>query len=436
MGLAPLDPPSEAPRALRDDENDAAGFAQEIAMTFEIAPVWPWSEVRQFLADADGSVRAAVWLTALAAFALPLLFLRLSLGSPAPAHPHRPGPLVWPGRLLGTALRFAQQQRRVRERLGNCGLALLVIGPAWVVGWMVRVISRTARNHAAAACLVGDFASAGGAAGPGRRRPAAPGLSRYQPGSAVIWIDVDTSESMTIKDESGQSRWDYLLRTLRDCQPILERLRTEQGIETEFFHFARDTSRWQPDQPGKPDGKHTDIGGSLHWLQEQRDRRPLKGLFLLSDGRNTGSQQLSPLSEARLEQGGLSGPHGAAGQSQHAQQPARHHRDQPEADFRVDPDQDRNDNRGPGSGAGVRGLQGQGAGLPRRQGSARHGGKPAARQRSPHLRERRRWHRSAAGQPQQRGPPQVERPGRAGRTQAHRGAWKIRAGPARLCPRN
>src|SRR5262249_49408975 len=44
---------------------------------------------------------------------------------------------------------------------------------------------------------------------------------------SILLIGVDASESMSaVNDEvGGASRWDYLLKTLRDCKPIIDRLR-------------------------------------------------------------------------------------------------------------------------------------------------------------------------------------------------------------------
>ncbi len=268
-------------------------------MKLEFDPVWPWSEARQFLADTDGPVRVAVWLTALAALLLPILFLGLTSRRLRRQLLIASG--IWFGLTMYWILRYGSPSSSagVGERLRNCGLSLLVILPLGMVGWMVRIYLQspgvTARRLSVVlvlrllAVLLAAVAVA-------RPYLGFPDISRH---SAGLWFALDSSESMTIQDESGQSRWDYLLRTLRDCQPLFDRLRSEQGIDVELFRFAREVNSWQLTDPGKPDGKRTDIGGTLRYLYDQRDRRTLKGLFLLSDGRNNGSPQISPLSEAR-----------------------------------------------------------------------------------------------------------------------------------------
>src|ERR1700693_2775339 len=45
---------------------------------------------------------------------------------------------------------------------------------------------------------------------------------------STLLILLDTSESMTILDAfDNQSRWDFLRRTLKDCQPVLQQLQDE-----------------------------------------------------------------------------------------------------------------------------------------------------------------------------------------------------------------
>ena len=118
-------------------------------------------------------------------------------------------------------------------------------------------------------------------------------------GGQVLLIAVDASKSMTIQDESSQPRWDYLLQTLHDAEPALERLRREQNVQVEFVRFADKVEPFSLDNPGEPDGKRTDIGGMLHTLYDQYGGRRLRGLLVLSDGRDNGGQRIDPMTEAR-----------------------------------------------------------------------------------------------------------------------------------------
>jgi uncharacterized membrane protein len=185
------------------------------------------------------------------------------------------------------------------ERLQNAGLTLLLVGPCLLAGWSVRTYLQapgiTPRRLAVVLALrLAAFLLALVAV----VRPYL-GFPDRTRASGVVLVVLDCSESMTIQDEGSKARWDATLTTLRQCQPLLDRLRDEQGLEVEFYRFARDTSRMQLDQPGLPDGKRTDIGATLRWMYDNRDRRPVKALLLISDGRHNGPPQISPLAEAR-----------------------------------------------------------------------------------------------------------------------------------------
>jgi uncharacterized membrane protein len=107
---------------------------------------------------------------------------------------------------------------------------------------------------------------------------------------STLLIAVDHSESMTIQDEiNGQSRWSALLRTLRERQPSLERLRDENNITVILYRFAGDVGDFDPD--GKADGPRTDFGQLLHTLYERhRGEQHLRSLIVLSDGADNGTR--------------------------------------------------------------------------------------------------------------------------------------------------
>jgi uncharacterized membrane protein len=113
-------------------------------------------------------------------------------------------------------------------------------------------------------------------------------------------IVADASRSMTIQDGFNDlSRWQDVLRILRDCDPVLRRLRDESGVDVAFQRFAADVADFNPDDPGEADGSRTDVGGMLRKLYEERDgRRPLRGLLVLSDGADNGGARNPPLGEA------------------------------------------------------------------------------------------------------------------------------------------
>ena len=89
----------------------------------------------------------------------------------------------------------------------------------------------------------------------------------------MFYVVLDGSKSMTIQDESDRPRWEAMLKALREAGPALDRLRKEQNVRVEFYRFADKTEPFNPDNPGEPDGKRTDVGGMLHWLEGQNGGR-------------------------------------------------------------------------------------------------------------------------------------------------------------------
>jgi uncharacterized membrane protein len=113
-------------------------------------------------------------------------------------------------------------------------------------------------------------------------------------------LALDASRSMTIQDGFNDlSRWQDLLRILRDCEPVLQKLRDEAGVDVSLHRFAADVADFSSGEPGEADGPRTDAGGMLRKLYEERDgRRPLRGLLVVSDGADNGGARNPPLGEA------------------------------------------------------------------------------------------------------------------------------------------
>src|SRR5262249_20826821 len=104
---------------------------------------------------------------------------------------------------------------------------------------------------------------------------------------SLLVVVVDGSESMSaIKDEVGRaSRWEHLLNTLGDCQDVIKRLRDEHNIQVVFYKFGEEVTDFDPDNPGKADGKRTDTAQMLRFLYDKyRGERYLRGIIILSDG--------------------------------------------------------------------------------------------------------------------------------------------------------
>ena len=254
-----------------------------------IDPVWPWSHLWSFLAPASPPVLLAALLAALVAFALPILWqLR-------PAGLSRRQLTAGAGLALVLLLGYV-----VRDRWGSsagltalpalAGLTALLLAPPALAGLSVATylgVPGTSGRRIAAivslrllAFLLALLAIL---------RPALGFSDRNQP-RTQLWLALDCSRSMTIKDESGKrSRWEHLLKSLEKAAPLLQQLRDGRQMDVRFFKFAGEVSDFDPENPGEADGKHTDYGAMLRGLLERRDgRSPMRGLLVIGDGTDHG----------------------------------------------------------------------------------------------------------------------------------------------------
>lgn len=119
---------------------------------------------------------------------------------------------------------------------------------------------------------------------------------------SFLFIGIDLSESMTVKDEvNGQSRIDALRRVLDRCQPTLDDLANEQNVQVKLYGFSgadfnADTSVYEPSAPA--DGKRSDYGSYLNktFLKWQGERF-VRGHILIGDGADNGAS-FSAIGEA------------------------------------------------------------------------------------------------------------------------------------------
>jgi uncharacterized membrane protein len=109
---------------------------------------------------------------------------------------------------------------------------------------------------------------------------------------STLLIVVDSSESMSVKDEANFTRWEAVRRVLDKCGPLLDQMRDDQQTTIYLYHFAKD---FDPDRDkltddAKPDGKRTDFGTMLSKLYDRHQgERLLRGLIILSDGADNGT---------------------------------------------------------------------------------------------------------------------------------------------------
>jgi uncharacterized membrane protein len=267
-------------------------------MTVHVDPLWPWSYLGPFLSSATADVVAAVLLSGLTAFALPILWQVRPYGIS-----HRQLVRVG-GALLAMLLAWVtihtwSAASAPVGRWHGLAMAALVVLPSALVGatigtYLANPGTTRRRTVLVLALRLLAFLLAGLAI----VRPSL-AFAERNPLRSLLLIVCDYSGSMTIQDESNHlSRWDLLLRTLRESESELEQLWQEQQMDVRFYKFAADVAEFQPSDPGAADGKRTDTGAMLRALYDRRDgQKPPRYLLLLSDGADNGSARTPALSE-------------------------------------------------------------------------------------------------------------------------------------------
>ena len=109
---------------------------------------------------------------------------------------------------------------------------------------------------------------------------------------STLIIVVDSSESMTIRDEAGSTRWEVVQKAMEKAGPLLDEMREDQQTTVYVYHFNRGfdpaTGTYSPEVPA--DGKQTDISTMLAKLYDKHQaERLLRGLVLVTDGRHNGA---------------------------------------------------------------------------------------------------------------------------------------------------
>jgi uncharacterized membrane protein len=268
-------------------------------MSVVIDPIWPWSYWLTFWASATADVVAAIALSSLMAFVLPILWQLRPRGlTPRQLVRFGGGLLAMP--LGWVAIHTWSFTSSPAGRLHGLAMAALIVLPAALLGltvaaYLARPAATQRRTVAVLALRLLAFVLVGLAI-------VRPSLASPEPNArrSQLLIVCDHSGSMTIQDESGHlSRWELLLRMLRESELEMERLREEQQMDVRFYKFAAGVTELQPSEPGAADGKRTDTGAMLRTLYDQRDgQQTPRYLLLLSDGADNGSARTPALSEA------------------------------------------------------------------------------------------------------------------------------------------
>jgi uncharacterized membrane protein len=121
-------------------------------------------------------------------------------------------------------------------------------------------------------------------------RPAA-SLTEIPKLPSTLIVAIDSSESMSVKDEANYTRWQVIQKVLEQSKGVLEQLQNDQQVTVYLYHFAKDfdadTGKLTDDT--KPDGKRTDFTKLLSKLYDRHQgERLLRGLIILSDGAHNG----------------------------------------------------------------------------------------------------------------------------------------------------
>jgi uncharacterized membrane protein len=117
-------------------------------------------------------------------------------------------------------------------------------------------------------------------------------LSTVVPQQNFVGILVDDSRSMSIADEAGRPRSDFVAQAFSPEESDLLRQLADR-FTLRFFRFSSDAVRM--DGPGELtyDGTHTDLGAALDGARQELAGLPLAGLVLITDGADNGRHPLT-----------------------------------------------------------------------------------------------------------------------------------------------
>ncbi|MFN3159706.1 MAG: hypothetical protein ACE37I_10340 [Rubinisphaera brasiliensis] len=100
--------------------------------------------------------------------------------------------------------------------------------------------------------------------------------------SAAVWLAADASRSMSVQDSSaGNTRRERLLQLLDDTNAELEELQDE--VDLQRYDFSQSLTATQQFAT-TAEGQQTALGSILRDASRAQGQRPLKAVFLLTDG--------------------------------------------------------------------------------------------------------------------------------------------------------
>ena len=117
-------------------------------------------------------------------------------------------------------------------------------------------------------------------------------ITSVVPQRNFVAILVDDSRSMTIADQDGQARSDFVTRNFTgEESDLLDRL--AERFTLRFFRFSRNTQRLGDVSEMSYGGSRTEIGPALVRAQEELAGVPLSGLVLITDGADNSGEALA-----------------------------------------------------------------------------------------------------------------------------------------------
>jgi uncharacterized membrane protein len=122
-------------------------------------------------------------------------------------------------------------------------------------------------------------------------------VSQVLPQDSYLAVVVDTSESMTIKDDGVTSRAEQLLKKVEETNFVKQ---LSDKFKVRFFEFNKDARRIQGTQELIFNGRRTRLESVTDLLHQELGSLPLTGVVLISDGVDNASQQFTE-SLARLQ---------------------------------------------------------------------------------------------------------------------------------------
>jgi hypothetical protein len=116
------------------------------------------------------------------------------------------------------------------------------------------------------------------------------------PQQTFVGVLLDDSLSLTIKDEAGRARAEFIKEQILDPAGDLRRA-LEQKFKVRFFHFSESAERFAG-QSLPFSGNRTNLASALRRAKEELADVPVSGLVLVSDGADNVA---GPLSETLLD---------------------------------------------------------------------------------------------------------------------------------------